>query len=1348
DGALPLQQNQLNGAAGAGGSVRLDLGTLSGGGSVSARGGEGRGGAGGGGGRVAMRWDVMDSAVPFDLGAIAASGGTSDVAPGGPGTVWLAAKGQQAALRVDNEGVAHTVEGPPWRELGHPKVVSAAGQTIELAAGSMVAGSLVGLEVGAAGGVKTYTVTANGTDTLTTDAADGDVASTLAADSVLSARRSIAARVVLAGASRVALVDALAAPDLDIDAGAVLTHPRTLANAEAPSVNLAISGRLAIGAGGAVDLTGRGYLGDCSAQAPGCGANAHGNGNQQNGAGQLSGGSHGGVGSGPSATAVYDDPFAPSLPGGGGGYGAGGGEPGGDGGGRVRIVAGELRVDGALRADGAPGSSASQGNGAGGAGGGIWIDADSWSGAGLISAAGGDGGGGAVGNSAGGGGGRVAITYGALAGFDAAKVVAPGGVGTASQAGPGTVVLTPLGGSPTLVLDDGGKSGGVDNPAFGQIPSATPLAFGGHLVLRGTTRLVLAAPLEVATLELQDSAVLTHLRSSSGYEGNLVIAADSVTVGPAAAIDVSGRGYFGGCFPGVPGCGGPAYTLGNTTSGGAAQRTAGSHGGRGAGPGPNGIYGDPWQPADLGAGGNYGNGGSEWGGNGGGRVRIVTQMLRVDGAIRADGGRPAAVAQQDGGGGAGGSIWIETVAFEGAGTISADGGAAQPGAAAGAGGGGGRVAAYFAGASSFDLDRVTAYGGAALSLGGGPGTVYLAQAGAPPRFIVDDGGVGGGIDDPVFGDVPSATPLALGADLVVRGGTTLVAHRPLETLALTLEGTSVLASPQSTVTDESDLVLSATEVFIGSDASLDVTARGYPAACKPGAGCGSGYTFGASQVGGAAQHAGGSHGGRGANSAPTATYGAPESPRTLGAGGGYGAGGGEPGGDGGGRIWLVADSLTLHGAIRADGEGAAELFQKDGGGGAGGSVLVDVGVLGGEGEITADGGPSLAGTGGGGGRVAVRFESLDGASLFDTDRVTAFGGVAPLSGGPGTVVLAPAGGPATMRISNGGVAHLTEAQPWPALGPRVATLTDATTLAIAGAPFIPGQLAGASLVFEGIAEPIAIIDNTAATLLLATPLAALPPDGRVLARWTFPGLLTIEAAARVALADEAQVDALSVDGAVLTHPPTPVGALDSGLRVDIAGPLTVGATGAIDVTGRGYFGDCQTGTSCSAGGVTFGNVQTAGAGRYTGGSHGGQGGGDFPAALFGDPLAPITLGGGGGYGNGSSEQGGAGGGRVHIVADTASILGQILADGAAATANGSGDGGGGSGGSIWLDLLGALSGSGTIRAAGGTSPNGGGGGGGRVAIDASAASGVTAEAPGGVAKTPALGGGAGSTSLP
>ena len=83
-----------------------------------------------------------------------------------------------------------------------------------------------------------------------------------------------------------------------------------------------------------------------------------------------------------------------------------------------------------------------------------------------------------------------------------------------------------------------------------------------------------------------------------------------------------------------------------------------------------------------------------------------------------------------------------------------------------------------------------------------------------------------------------------------------------------------------------------------------------------------------------------------------------------------------------------------------------------------------VGTLSGNGAITANGGAGDHDRGGGGGgRIALYYDNLQG---FDLSKVTAQGGSAPLSqaGGAGTVYLKPTGSTGTLRLDNTGVAAL------------------------------------------------------------------------------------------------------------------------------------------------------------------------------------------------------------------------------------------------------------------------------------------------------------------------------------
>ncbi|MEM7395033.1 MAG: hypothetical protein AAF492_22100, partial [Verrucomicrobiota bacterium] len=143
---------------------------------------------------------------------------------------------------------------------------------------------------------------------------------------------------------------------------------------------------------------------------------------------------------------------------------------------------------------------------------------------------------------------------------------------------------------------------------------------------------------------------------------------------------------------------------------------------------------------------------------------------------------------------------------------------------------------------------------------------------------------------------------------------------------------------------------------------------------------------------------GGSHGGRGGNDQGSSvpTYGDYRMPVTLGTGGDFTIGGG--------RIKITANALRVEGEIVADG---GSFLANSVGGGAGGSVWLDVGSLSGSGSIRADGGDVICcGGGGGGGRVAVYY---DDASDFDLNTVDAQGGNSTsgitLDGAAGTVYL-------------------------------------------------------------------------------------------------------------------------------------------------------------------------------------------------------------------------------------------------------------------------------------------------------------------------------------------------------
>jgi hypothetical protein len=1328
--------------------------TLGGGGGY---GGSGNWPGGDGGGRVRL----MTAALLLD-GAIWADGGgptgtgTSVGGGGAGGSVWvttgtldgsgvISAHGAQGGTEADQAGAG----GGGGRIAVYYQ--DAAGFDLEhVTAYPGVFGEGV---AGSAGTV--YLAPSSGTASIIVD--DGGLSRGLD-DRALAwdaspTRVDLQAHLRVRGTSRLVTTSPLTVSSLSVEDEAVVTHLETAHGFEA-GLDL-VAGSISVAAGASIDVSGRGFIGDCQPGDESCSGGAHTVGNTSTGgSGQYAGGSHGGVGGGAKPAVNYDDPKAPAISGGGGGYGGSGNWRGGDGGGRIRlVVAAELKLDGALRADGNPPNGDGSSVGGGGAGGAIWVETKTLSGAGQMTANGGRGAKEAAHAGAGGGGGRVAVRYDSAAGFDSSRITAwPGAEADAKPGAPGTVYLTQNGQTPTMVLDDGGLSGGLDDRALGFAVADELLDLEASLTLRGKTRLVVTAPLKVVNLTLEEQTVLTHPFGTHGYEPGLTVTADTLTIGTGASIDVSGRGYLGDCAPGDESCSAGGHTIGGASTG-AGNRAGGSYGGVGGGAAHSATYGDPKAPADLGSGGGYGGSGNWPGGQGGGRVRVTVGTLNNSGAILANGAASPLSGTSVGGAGSGGSIWITTGTLSGPGQIRADGGSGGTEVAGGGGGGGGgRVALHYA-VGDFDAAKVSAVPGpAAPGTPGAPGTVYLAPDGATATFVIDDAGISALLDDRALGWDAATAPLDLAGDLIVRGTSRLVLTRPLVVGTLRLEGSARISHLEGNASLEPVVDISAKDVFIGPGAAIDVIGRGYLGDCRPGMpACSSGGMTVGNVPGGGAGYSGGSHGGLGGGNAPTRAFGDPFAPLTAGAGGAYGGSGNWHGGDGGGQVLLVTDNLVLDGAILADGASPLTATSTSaGGGGAGGSVWVQALTLSGDGAIRSHGGPGSSaaggkGAGGAGGRILLDIGSNVGTV---PDNLTAFGGAADsVFGGPGTVAIVE-GGVLSLRIDNGGLLNGNKTAPWPEVGSVVVTGLGADSVTVAGAGWWPDALVGVEVGFVGVPGLFTVTANTGDTLSLdGDPSAVGSVGGALTGLRTIAGHLSLADGAVVWLRDRLSVETLDIlDGGVLGHQPTTT-AYENGLRVDVSGAVTIAPQGAIDVSFNGYLGDCEPGDdSCSGGGHWFGNVN-GGSGTTSGGSHGGKGGGPTASATYGDSTAPYSLGGGGGYGSSGNHPGGTGGGRVWLSAASLDLRGAIRASGEGGGGTASG---GGAGGSIWVDV-GKLTGSGTMTAAGGPGglgANGSGGGGGRVAIDGDDAgySGA-ATVPGGSAETPARDGQVGTVTF-
>ena len=456
----------------------------------------------------------------------------------------------------------------------------------------------------------------------------------------------------------------------------------------------------------------------------------------------ASGGAYGGNGglgySGTTVGIAYGSYSQPTDYGSGGGnYGGSGG---GSGGGAIRFdVAGTLNVNGTgfLNADGGGGNSTGDGGGAGGS---IWINAQSLVGTGAISAVGGGGSGG------GGGGGRIALYYGSST--FTGGLSATSGSGYNGRAGAGTVYTKVGTANGDLLLDNGNSS--LDQ---GITPLALPVPI-RNLILRNGTQVVLTDPITVDSLSLINNSTLYPKGSNNRALATITVTTrGNLTMTANSRVRVAGYGYVGATGPGTGANGNP---VGDHRAGG------GGHGGRGGDgyqfPNSGGVVNDVLeQPIDLGSGGGNWNGIDNFGGAGGGAIRLIVNgtFNIADSRLEAFG----ADSNSQSGGGAGGSIWVTVNALTGNGSMSANGGY---GNGYGGGGGGGRIAIYSVDATAF-TGTVAVNGGGSSSQVGDVGTIYrqtVSAAYALDSFSLSANSVASG--QALFGTVNLTGPAPAG----------------------------------------------------------------------------------------------------------------------------------------------------------------------------------------------------------------------------------------------------------------------------------------------------------------------------------------------------------------------------------------------------------------------------------------------------------------------------------------------------------------------------------------------------------------------------------------------------------
>ncbi|MFN9994030.1 MAG: GC-type dockerin domain-anchored protein, partial [Phycisphaerales bacterium] len=446
------------------------------------------------------------------------------------------------------------------------------------------------------------------------------------------------------------------------DAGSI-SHPP-----EQSGCHLIFAGDVTVSSGGEINVEGRGFP---AGQGPG---------SDFTNAGGRPGAGHGGRGGDGSTGEGYGSYGSADLP-----TDLGSGSPrdcngGSSGGGAIRITsAGDMTIDGLIKADGELTTLC----GAGGASGGsILLEAQRILGAGEISS---DGSRSARSDAGGGGGGRISML--SNENLFTGAVHAYGGTANATnpsavrRAGAGTVWIQTASSRATLIIDNNGNR--HQTTEF-----AGPVSFDADLIVRA-------------------GGVLSHPYETSGT--SLSFTGD-VTVQNGGASSVTGRGYRAGQGPGT-------NTLSSGGQGGAGY---GGAGGRGSAILGSAAYGSSTSPLELGSGAGVDCGNS--GGSGGGALLLnVDGTLQVDGEISANGGTRGAACGSSGS--SGGSLWINAGAVTGSGVITANG---APGNRSDAGGGGGGRIAIYSCAVSLPLANITAAGGTGYASGSN-GTIYFGS---------------------------------------------------------------------------------------------------------------------------------------------------------------------------------------------------------------------------------------------------------------------------------------------------------------------------------------------------------------------------------------------------------------------------------------------------------------------------------------------------------------------------------------------------------------------------------------------------------------------------------------------
>jgi len=512
------------------------------------------------------------------------------------------------------------------------------------------------------------------------------------------------------------------------------------------------------------------------------------------------------------------------------------------------------------------------------------------------------------------------------------------------------------------------------------------------------------------------------INSSANSNATIVLDVVNLTIEAGSGIFADGAGYYGTNFTGN-GPGGGGLDASGTTGGGGAHGGQGGDGNASGNQAGNNTYGSSLQPTALGsAGGGCFN--QKFGSPGGGAIRFnISNELRLNGVIRANGfNGVVGTSNRVCGAGSGGSIYVLAYNISGAGNFTAVGGNGVVGASFTSGGGsGGRIAVYYnvSNLSNPENSNVSAGGIASGSnnrdRGEAGSLIFIDQ---DDKVITIYGGFGF-YDGTGFNgfDVYNVTNITMiGATHVYSNLTNIsfrLQHLILENSSWNVTNISLNITNRmrlnSSSLNGSTINITAPNLSIDVNSVISTIGLGYVGRAG-GNGTGPGGGTAASNFSGG----GGGYGGSGGNGAGAGgssdgvggiTYGSNTNPTDAGSAGG-GCFDTIVGSSGGGAIIInVTDSFKLDGKLYSEGKnGSIGTSARVCGAGAGGSIFINAYNLSGLGNYSSIGGFGVdqatydAGAGGGG-RIAIYYNF---SSLNDWGNVTVQGGVGKGAGGNGS----------------------------------------------------------------------------------------------------------------------------------------------------------------------------------------------------------------------------------------------------------------------------------------------------------------------------------------------------------